>query len=786
MEKFSVLELIFMKYFIRLLLCLSLILCFSALISAQTSTGVKTIELPVAFSPTTENQIVFSPNSDTAYVAAFHTDRLFALRLSDGQMLSSIATGDGPGQLALFEQDNRRLLAIVNNEFIGAPAPTISIVDATNPNQLKFKTNIQLTDSIGLTGSEKTLIFSADGKKLLIVGRTSSNESLLLQYSTDNGELLKKLSLGQNIVAFNSIAINKNGTSNLLLLCGGSKPTLFLIDATNDLRLDTSIPLPGNIGLVRENNLVTDNENNFVYFAAADAGRLFAFDVTQKRLISQTATGTFPRQVSLVDLGDQEVLAVTAVFDGSVNIYNLHQGQVTPLTSFQSPSQFLTGAPLLKSNGQEGFVSDETNSVVYRFNAATGQKIETTNLNFAPANLQLTPTTTGDKITILDLNSEQIAIYLANNSLTQAARFSAPGTVFSLNQNFVLSKTRNQLFIASPSSNELLVLDASDGHITNRIAVGNRPGRVAMAEIGSEVRIAVINTGTPSVSLINFNSTLIQLTGEVPLPANASNLELANIVFSRDGQVGYIGDGFGQLIAFNSRSGEIVSSLNIGSQPLGLDIYENNNEQRLAILSTAPDGPAAVVIVNAATGKLEEIARYQAPTSQQFALNNRPVFSPDGRFIFITASFSLDLLSLDGKTGKLINKVTGINAVEPVPTNISGKLELFIANIGNSPLRTISVAKKGRIKIKKGRLNPPASSFFTVGNNVVINESKGTALITDYKSNRLLIFDIKTGKLIQTPLLSSGPTFSVLNEDGSQLQILTTNGSANIVNLVLF
>src|SRR5439155_19178731 len=111
-----------------------------------------------------------------------------------------------------------------------------------------------------------------------------------------------------------------------------------------------------------------------------------------------------------------------------------------------------------------------------------------------------------------------------------------------------------------------------------------------------------------SISLVEIGETNSHVTGTVQLPkATEAALSLATVAFSSDGRLGFTSDGDSKILEFNAVSGELIDSIDLGPQPFGLALFEQNGESRLAVISIPVDRPAAIVLLDA-TDRLSEVA----------------------------------------------------------------------------------------------------------------------------------------------------------------------------------
>src|SRR6185369_3679788 len=241
-----------------------------------------------------------------------------------------------------------------------------------------------------------------------------------------------------------------------------------------------------------------------------------------------------------------------------------------------------TTAPVLSADGRRGFVATEIGNRLYGVDATTGAQLSLQELNGPPSSLRITHGAVGRLGLIDTLNNRVLLFELNGESPNPTGNFETrDGVYFTITQNILLSKDGRRAFVASPASNELLVIDTEKRTVTERVKVGEQPERIALVEAGEKSRIAVINIRSASVSLIEIGNDGSRVTGTVKLPGrDQSLLRLLSVQLSSDGLIGFVSDGVSKLLKFNAVSGEIVDSLAVGRDPVGLTLYERNGERR--------------------------------------------------------------------------------------------------------------------------------------------------------------------------------------------------------------
>jgi YVTN family beta-propeller protein len=748
---------------------------------------VEKISFPVDFAPDRNNTLVFTSDNRVGFAASSRTDTLFAFDASTGSMLGSISTGDGPASIALCECGGRRVVAVVNAAFIGSPVPSVTFIDASEPSRLSLISTAGIEKKFGLNSATRTLAFNADGSTAFISAISQKGRAAIFSLEVSTGNLLDRLDL--DILPVSSANISKAGSERLVLIGNvGQQSEVLLIDISDkqSLRVATRLNLPTGTGFSNDNNIVVSGDGNFAYFTSIDSNSLYEIDLEKGRVAAQVEAGNFPTQVDLIEDGQSRKVAVTAIFDGSVNIFDASRpAEIKKTATFRSQSQILTTTPVLSADGSKGFVATEFGNRLYTFDALTGEQLGMLQLEGPPVNLKLSRKVSTERLGFIDMRNNQVLLFDTSlGKLNQTGNF-APrdGVSFTLTQNILLSKNGSLAFVASPTSNELLIIDTTKRMVKQRVKVGERPERIALVELESLARVAVVNINSSSVSLVEVSDGGASVTGTLKLSnTDPTELSLTVVAFSGDGKFGFVSDGTSRLIKFDAKSGQLLDSLQVGRDPLGLALFEKNGVRRIAVFCIPPDLPAEVVIVDA-TDPLLEKARFRATPEQKFALNNLPVFSADGKNLFIVSSFSLELMSINADTGRLVSILKGVNAVQPTGFTRQGREMLILVNIGTSRFPIVEVDSRGRFQVK-ARLRRPKEDLFIVGNNAAVDQTANRAYVTNYVSGDLILFNPESGAVIKAMALGNGPCALALSADGRRLVVLEANGGTNQINIL--
>ena len=160
------------------------------------------------------------------------------------------------------------------------------------------------------------------------------------------------------------------------------------------------------------------------------------------------------------------------------------------------------------------------------------------------------------------------------------------------------------------------------------------------------------------------------------MPGDNSYLfDFANVVFSRDGKTGFVADVQNKVYAFDGDNGTLLGSREVGDFPAGLSLFESaTGERRIAVSAGSLGQKTTVTVLDGSNPReLKPLSTIVVDKDIMFALDNLPLFSADGETLYLGASFSNELLTINIKKAEIVGRVGGITAAQIVPFEQKGK-----------------------------------------------------------------------------------------------------------------
>jgi DNA-binding beta-propeller fold protein YncE len=220
------------------------------------------------------NNIVYSRDGRTIFVASAFTDLLYAVNAETGEILDALVPGDGPRWVSLFDQGGTRFLIVVNER-----ENTLAVVDATDPADLKLVRRIRPPSGTDFTAWTNAII-SPDGKYVFVAdygddrvfsfdvlsGTLVSRVSLRVYYSFENRDPVT--------IAFHP-ATRRLATVNV----GRNTSVSFLeADAFGGLTRRVTFTLPSGSSFESWPNVVFSLRGDVVYVPSYANQMLYVFD----------------------------------------------------------------------------------------------------------------------------------------------------------------------------------------------------------------------------------------------------------------------------------------------------------------------------------------------------------------------------------------------------------------------------------------------------------------------------------------------------------------------------
>jgi hypothetical protein len=361
---------------------------------SQTATKVAVtkgpqIPLPRGVTTDTYTTMVMSKSGEIGFLTSNYGGGLWAFNLQSGELQGQLLIGDRAGQLAIYERDNQRLLAVVQQPM--NEAPQIKIVNAGQPRDLQLMTTITLPATTEMARTLKPL-FTPDGRYLLLA---TTNPGNLAIWETATGRLVRQLELATGAT---TLTANFLKTAGLLALVHPATGKLSFVDcnltdiANPQLALRHEISLPTDLGLISANNLSLDRRTKTGYIASFTGNKVLAVDLVSGEIRDTVAVGDAPARLARWRYRGQHYLAVvnTGLKHGfladTVSLIELtKEGTFSSASVFIPPDKVdLTPDTGVDLSAGYGFVTGAHQ--IWAFDVATGDLLHTLSLPGKPTN----------------------------------------------------------------------------------------------------------------------------------------------------------------------------------------------------------------------------------------------------------------------------------------------------------------------------------------------------------------------------------------------------------------
>jgi DNA-binding beta-propeller fold protein YncE len=212
------------------------------------------------------NNIVYSRDGRTIFVASAFTDLLYAVNAETGEILDALVPGDGPRWVSLFDQGGTRFLIVVNER-----EDTLAVVDATDPADLKLVRRIRPPSGTDFTAWTNAII-SPDGQYVFVA---DYGDDRVFSFDVLSGTLVSGTLVGKDpvTIAF-SAATRRLATVNV----GDTSVSLLEVDTYGGLTRRVTFTLPSGSSFESWSNVVFSLRGDVVYVPSSANRMLYAFD----------------------------------------------------------------------------------------------------------------------------------------------------------------------------------------------------------------------------------------------------------------------------------------------------------------------------------------------------------------------------------------------------------------------------------------------------------------------------------------------------------------------------
>jgi DNA-binding beta-propeller fold protein YncE len=212
------------------------------------------------------NNIVYSRDGRTIFVASAFTDLLYAVNAETGEILDALVPGDGPFWVSLFDQGGTRFLIVVNER-----ENTLAVVDATDPADLKLVRRIRPPSGTDFTRWTNAII-SPDGQYVFVADYGNDR---VFSFDVLSGTLVSGALVGKDpvTIAFHP-ATRRLATVNV----GDTSVSLLEVDPYGGLTRRVTFTLPSGSSFESWPNVVFSLRGDVVYVPSYANQMLYAFD----------------------------------------------------------------------------------------------------------------------------------------------------------------------------------------------------------------------------------------------------------------------------------------------------------------------------------------------------------------------------------------------------------------------------------------------------------------------------------------------------------------------------
>lgn len=746
--------------------------------SNQTS-QINTLAFPRAFFPGVNNNLVVSDDGTFGLVGSYETDSVFTFDMATGEQLGEVTVGDGPTQVIV----QGTLAAVFNNAFLSQPQPTISIVDVSNPRMPHLVSTCLFPEKRSAYFTQETLSLSRDGQVVFGTVVDKKGRGTLFAFNTQTGEQLGTLALGDFPV---QLALREKDGKRLLAITStpDGPHNLFLVDATNPraLRQQAVYRFPDRGALSLSNTVLLSDSEDFGYIAIA-RGQLLAFSTTTAEILSRTTLPILPARLQrrgnrMLVQHDSEALITVLDLTEPLAPKQVSQVEFTA-------EQLLYSAPRFSPDGTRGYALVPFEQRVEAFDIETGEHLGSAKVSDEIPFAFAVGTTSENPVCAVMTTSERRVDLVRSlpNGFEPVGNFETPtGVAFTIKQVPVVTADGTKAYIASPLTDEVLEISLETNAVTARLTTDDNPETLSIYENAPERRLAVTTRGGSSVNLFRLNETgEWETTGSVNI--NTSNpflLDYSNVVFSPDGKTGFVTDVETRVYAFETDGGAVLSSLEVGPFPAQLGFVQTpDGNQLLAVTAGSLGEDSTITVLNVNDPReMQPVSTTRVDKEIQLALDNRPLFSTDGKQLYLGASFSGELLVIDVAKEQIINQLKGITGVVLNPFQKNGKPAFITANLDDGKILILERDQAQGLR-KSQRIKPPQNNYFIVSNLPVIFADNENGAIASYGLQSLLFFNINQGQTLNQIQLPGAPGRVALVPGSQTLLTVEINGSAN-------
>jgi len=351
-------------------------------------------------------------------------------------------------------------------------------------------------------------------------------------------------------------------------------------------------------------------------------------------------------------------------------------------------------------------------------------------------------------------------------------------------------------FVASVTGGSLMSFSVSSGKILSSVAVGETIGSISMIEAEGRRLIAVPAVNNPAagspatVSIIDATrAKQLELIALLVLPSDAIITASTGAVLTKDGRFCLIASSLDvpTVYALDVATGQLASHLPLIGRPSEIALYDDGSRRLLAIASGASNNLSVIRIDE--QGGLVTAANFN-PSIAKFDETNNPVFSSDGRLIYIATATGDRLFAVDSESAIIVDSISIPSparvTVRTRPDGVEMIATTRIRRPSNvkAPGVTIVESLNGRLS-SRSEFSPPDGIDFSAANNVAITSDGATAFVGS-TTGMLFAFNTSNGELESYQEVGNEIRRLALSEKSHSVAAVRSSPAGDEVSIISF
>lgn len=351
-------------------------------------------------------------------------------------------------------------------------------------------------------------------------------------------------------------------------------------------------------------------------------------------------------------------------------------------------------------------------------------------------------------------------------------------------------------FVASVTGGSLISFNLTSGRILSSVAVGETLGSISMIETAGRRLIAVPAVNDPpggspaTVSIIDATSARrLEINTLLVLPRDAVISPATSAMLTRDGRFCLIASSFDvpTLYSFDVETGQLASHLALIGRPSEMALFDDGLRRLAAITSAAGNNLSLVRIDE--HGGLISSANF-SPSIARFDDANNPVFSTDGRLVYVGASTGDRLFAVDSESAIIIDSISIVSPERIAVATRTDGVEMIAATRIRRPSNikaggvTVVENQGGRL-VSRSEFTPPDGIDFSQANNVAFSGDASVAFVGS-TTGILFAFNTASGELESYQEVGSEIRRVAISEKSRAVAVVRSSSSGDEVAIVSF